>query len=657
MLFANRIRGGKMKKVNVILLTVLFLTAINAGYAGTVAAPYQVGTWSGFRSAAITYTFDDDLPHQLSIAVPMFNGYGFKMTMYTITSPTWVWPANWPGLQAAAAQGHEIGNHTVTHVSLGPLDDANQIYQMSVSKAAIDANIPGNQCLTIAYPNCSMGKQSLIDDYFIAGRTCASTTPNPATPSNFYTIQCTILGSSGTNTLAGITGIDDAAAASGGWAVFLIHGIDTEPGAFSPLSSTILDQSLQYLDARRSTFWVNTFLNVVRYIKERNDVSVSETSNTGDTITLSVTDTLSDTIYNYPITIRRPLPAGWTSANVKQNGQQVSSSIVTVGSTQYVMFDVVPDGGDVVLYKSPAAAPTGLAATAGAGVISLNWNDNSEGDIAGYNIYRSTTTGSGYSKLNSSLLTASNYNDSNFSPGTAYYYVVTAVDIGTNESGYSSEASAALGFGSALREWWTGIEGNDISSLTSDVNYPDNPVGRALVVTLEGPVNWQDDYGTRIRGFLYPPENGDYTFWIASDANSELWLSTDADSANAVRIAHVSGYTGSQEWNKYPEQQSSAISLVGGQRYYIEVLHKAGIGEDNIAVAWQGPNITQQVIDGLYLSPCCLKFGDFAGLGSQWGQSGCNAGNDWCSGFDFNRNGSVDLSDLKAFTVEWLNGL
>ena len=58
------------------------------------------------------------------------------------------------------------------------------------------------------------------------------------------------------------------------------------------------------------------------------------------------------------------------------------------------------------------------------------------------------------------------------------------------------------------------------------------------------------------------------------------------------------GWTNSREWTKYPEQQSSPISLAGGGKYYIEVLHKEADGNDNIAVAW-GPGGSQQVIDGM----------------------------------------------------------
>ncbi len=107
------------------------------------------------------------------------------------------------------------------------------------------------------------------------------------------------------------------------------------------------------------------------------------------------------------------------------------------------------------------AAPTGLSATSGIGIVMLNWNNNTEFDLAGYNVYRSTTSGSGYVKLNSSLLTSSDYTDTNVSNGTTYYYVVTAVDTAGLESVNSGEVSAtpsnpASGTGSILREWWNG---------------------------------------------------------------------------------------------------------------------------------------------------------------------------------------------------------
>jgi len=157
--------------------------------------------------------------------------------------------------------------------------------------------------------------------------------------------------------------------------------------------------------------------------------------------------------------------------------------------------------------------------------------------------------------------------------------------------------------GSILREYWTGISGWAVSDLTSSPDFPDNPSGSNLPTSFEAPTNWADNYGTRIRGHLHPPTTGSYTFWIASDDSSELWLSTSENPANKTKIAYAPSWTSPREWTKYASQQSSAKSLVAGQKYYIEALMKEGGGGDNLAAAWQGPGITRAVIDGQYLSP------------------------------------------------------
>ena len=81
--------------------------------------------------------------------------------------------------------------------------------------------------------------------------------------------------------------------------------------------------------------------------------------------------------------------------------------------------------------------PSNLKATPGSSII-LTW-DAVEG-VDGYNVYRSTTSGSGYVKINSSLVTTTTYTDENTTPGVTYYYVVTSVADG-RESSYSNEAS------------------------------------------------------------------------------------------------------------------------------------------------------------------------------------------------------------------------
>jgi fibronectin type 3 domain-containing protein len=87
------------------------------------------------------------------------------------------------------------------------------------------------------------------------------------------------------------------------------------------------------------------------------------------------------------------------------------------------------------------SAPTGLVATAGSGVVSLNWSDNPEPDLAGYNVYRSETLPVPTSTpLNASLVPGSAYDDATVQNDTTYHYVVTAVDLNGNESPASASA-------------------------------------------------------------------------------------------------------------------------------------------------------------------------------------------------------------------------
>ena len=124
----------------------------------------------------------------------------------------------------------------------------------------------------------------------------------------------------------------------------------------------------------------------------------------------------------------------------------------------------------------------------------------------------------------------------------------------------------------------------------------------------------KDRYGWQILGYLLPPETGDYRFFLASDDNSELYLSTDHSPANAVRIANESSWRGVRNYpgfysdNGRDESVSKSISLVGGRRYYIEAFAKEGGGGDNLAVAWQlpGGEIPRNgaiPISGEYLEP------------------------------------------------------
>jgi ELWxxDGT repeat protein len=155
---------------------------------------------------------------------------------------------------------------------------------------------------------------------------------------------------------------------------------------------------------------------------------------------------------------------------------------------------------------------------------------------------------------------------------------------------YDPSAPANTGAGKLSVETWNGVPGTDVSSIP--VSSP--PSSTSEIAIFETPKNIGDNYGSRVRGYVIPPATGNYTFWIASDDRSELWLSTDATPANKRRIASVAGWTNSRQWDKYTGQTSAPVSLVAGRKYYVEALLKEGTGGDHLAVGWQLPDATME---------------------------------------------------------------
>jgi hypothetical protein len=159
-------------------------------------------------------------------------------------------------------------------------------------------------------------------------------------------------------------------------------------------------------------------------------------------------------------------------------------------------------------------------------------------------------------------------------------------------------------------ETWLGIAGNGVSALTSDPRYPANPDVVAYVRDFTSRLvyadaNSVDNYGGRLSGWIVPPEDAEYEFFIRSDDNSELRLSTDDNPANAVTIASEGGCCGPFEEPGAPET-SAPTMLLAGQRYYIEALWKEGGGGDYCDVAWRkvgtpGPALNLTYIPGSVL--------------------------------------------------------
>jgi hypothetical protein len=75
--------------------------------------------------------------------------------------------------------------------------------------------------------------------------------------------------------------------------------------------------------------------------------------------------------------------------------------------------------------------------------VALTWNPSTS-VVVGYNVYRSTQSGGPYTELNSSPVLVDTYTDNTVLAGQTYFYVLTAVDAGGVESGFSNEVQATV---------------------------------------------------------------------------------------------------------------------------------------------------------------------------------------------------------------------
>lgn len=119
--------------------------------------------------------------------------------------------------------------------------------------------------------------------------------------------------------------------------------------------------------------------------------------------------------------------------------------------------------------------------------------------------------------------------------------------------------------------------------------------------------DFAENYVQRLSCYFVPPTTGDYVFFVCSDDDSDLFLSTDEDPANKRLIAQESGWSGARAWNsigggstvsqKRSDQFSpdggttypyaSGIRLEAGKRYYLEAVHHEGTGGDNVAATYK----------------------------------------------------------------------
>jgi peptidoglycan/xylan/chitin deacetylase (PgdA/CDA1 family) len=251
--------------------------ALMLSRAGTVAAAGFA--WPHGERAAVSLSYDDAIDSQLDNAIPALDRRGLKASFYlTLSSPTLV--RRLPEWRAAAAHGHELGNHTLFHqcsrsapghewvTAENDLDTtpvAQLAAQVRVGNAMLQA-IDGRRERTFTVPCGDLlaaGQPYLpaIRGEFVAIKSGAGGVLPDMLTLDPYSVP--VLAPSEVTGEYLIEQVK-AAQARGTMINFTFHGIG---GDYLSISNKAHEQLLDYLAAHRAQVWTATFIDVMKHVK------------------------------------------------------------------------------------------------------------------------------------------------------------------------------------------------------------------------------------------------------------------------------------------------------------------------------------------------------------------------------------------------------
>ena len=131
------------------------------------------------------------------------------------------------------------------------------------------------------------------------------------------------VGTDGKTTVASLDAWADKLVQEKKWGVLMTHGVTNGYAAMS--DPNILRHHWKYVKEHGGDIWVDTFANVARYEKERDDAKLTIIGKIGD-VSCTLTSTLDPKLYNVPLTLVVHAP-GASSIHAERAGRELPASI------------------------------------------------------------------------------------------------------------------------------------------------------------------------------------------------------------------------------------------------------------------------------------------------------------------------------------------
>lgn len=237
--------------------------------------------WPEGRKAAVSLAYDDALDSQLDNAIPALDRHGLKGSFYLQLSRDAV-RLRLEEWRAAASNGHELGNHTLFHQCSGSLKDRDWVEpQRNLDRTSAAAmkdqvllanvmltSIDGSTERTMTVPCGDVMAEGVnyidsVQQAFVAIKLGdGAVTPDMRQLDPYAVTVETPVGVSGEQLIARV----EEAARKGSMVNFTFHGIG---GDYLSVSKQAHEELLQYLSSHRDIYWVDTFINLMMYVRKQ----------------------------------------------------------------------------------------------------------------------------------------------------------------------------------------------------------------------------------------------------------------------------------------------------------------------------------------------------------------------------------------------------
>ncbi|MBO7150342.1 MAG: hypothetical protein J6V82_01170, partial [Clostridia bacterium] len=244
--------------------------------------------------------------------------------------------------------GHPIQSHTrVHHNKDGYKKLSTAEIWMDFYNSINDIEILGTKSHTIAYASGVNYKQ-YTSKLFIGGRGVTGSS-NVVGSLNYNEIN------SRSGTGSGFASVIEELLTPGnryygGWVSYHYHGIDLA-------TDEVLPSLFAYLSEQKDAgnIWPAIFTEASQYGQERDTATLSVTSASADKITFSLTDEMSDTYFDFPLSVKIKVDDTWRYAAAYQNGIWRKAEVISDSEGTFLMVDAVPDQGEVTVTKAATA--------------------------------------------------------------------------------------------------------------------------------------------------------------------------------------------------------------------------------------------------------------------------------------------------------------